>query len=42
MLYRDINGKIIEIKRIDYLTDKEYYAKLLSLKILSKYYIRCL
>tara|TARA_B100000073_G_C23654783_1_gene542030 strand:+ start:925 stop:1101 length:177 start_codon:yes stop_codon:yes gene_type:complete len=33
MLFRTINNVLIEIKRENFLTDKEYYDKILSIKI---------
>ena len=32
MLFRDKNNKLIEILRKDYITDKEYYRAILSIK----------
>lgn len=32
MLFRSINGELIEIKRFDYLNDNDYYKVLLKLK----------
>jgi flagellum-specific peptidoglycan hydrolase FlgJ len=32
MIFRDANGKLVEIKRYAYTTDVEYFRKLISLK----------
>jgi flagellum-specific peptidoglycan hydrolase FlgJ len=32
MIFRDANGKLVEIKRYGYTTDGEYFRKLISLK----------
>jgi hypothetical protein len=32
MLFRDINNNLIEVKRIDFVTDKEYYDHILHKK----------
>lgn len=32
MLFQDINGKFIEIYRMDYVTDAEYYIAILRIK----------
>jgi hypothetical protein len=36
MLFRTIDGKIIEINRYDFKNDKLYYTKIMSLKTLAK------
>ena len=33
MLFRTVDNNLIEIKRDNFLTDKEYYDKILSIKI---------
>jgi hypothetical protein len=35
MLFRTIEGKIIEINRYDFKNDKLYYAKIMSIKKVS-------
>jgi hypothetical protein len=39
MLFRSVNGNLIEIKRYDFKTDKLYYEKILEIKkkMLEKY-----
>tara|TARA_Y100000816_G_scaffold287952_1_gene271599 strand:+ start:538 stop:801 length:264 start_codon:yes stop_codon:yes gene_type:complete len=32
MIFRDANGKLVEIKRYDFTTDVQYFKKLISLK----------
>ncbi len=32
MLFQNVNGKLIEIVRSDYVSDSEYYSKILRLK----------
>ena len=32
MLFRNHTGKIVEINRIDYITDKEYYLAIMATK----------
>jgi hypothetical protein len=35
MLFRTIDGKIVEINRYDFKNDKLYYAKIMSIKNVS-------
>ena len=34
MLFRDINGKLIELNRYDFKNDKLYYQKIMEIKYL--------